>query len=111
MSADSQKTRIGTPGDTPALLRRLSVAERAVLDFTLDGQPCTAREGDTLFTALLAQGGRLRRNEPSGAPRAGFCGMGACQDCWVRLADGRRLRACTTPLQAGMAIVTEEVPR
>lgn len=96
----------GTP-----LLRRLAVADRAPLPFTVDGQPCTAREGDTLFTALLAQGGRLRRNEASGAPRAGFCGMGACQDCWVQLADGRRLRACTTPLQAGMAIVTGGVPR
>jgi predicted molibdopterin-dependent oxidoreductase YjgC len=108
MSADAQETRSGTSTSTskPALLRRLAVGQRAELPFTIDGQPCTAHEGDTLFTALLAQGGRLRRNEASGAPRAGFCGMGACQDCWVQLADGRRLRACTTALQAGMAILT-----
>jgi len=110
MSADSQKTRSGARTSTLPLLRRLAADQRAELPFTVDGQPCTARDGDTLFTALLAQGGRLRRNEPSGAPRAGFCGMGACQDCWVQLADGRRLRACTTPLVAGMAILTE-VPR
>lgn len=88
------------------LLRRLAVAERAAVPFTIDGQAGTALEGDTVFTALLSHGDRLRRNEASGAPRAGFCGMGACQDCWVQLADGRRLRACTTPLEAGMAIVS-----
>ena len=32
--------------------------------------------------------------------------MGACQDCWVRTADGVRLRACTTPVEADMQIVT-----
>ena len=28
--------------------------------------------------------------------------MGACQDCWVQLESGERLRACTTPLVPGM---------
>ena len=88
------------------LLRRLAISARPALPFTVDGQPGTAYEGDTVFTALLAHGGCLRRNDPSGAPRTGFCGIGACQDCWVQLADGRRLRACTTLLEAGMAIVT-----
>ena len=40
--------------------------------------------------------------------RAGFCLMAACQDCWVRLADGRRLRACSTPVEPGMAVIIEE---
>jgi predicted molibdopterin-dependent oxidoreductase YjgC len=30
--------------------------------------------------------------------------MGACQDCWVRLEDGRRVRACSTLLEEGQAI-------
>jgi predicted molibdopterin-dependent oxidoreductase YjgC len=33
--------------------------------------------------------------------------MGACQDCWVWLADGSRLRACTTLLAEGMQVCTE----
>jgi NADH dehydrogenase/NADH:ubiquinone oxidoreductase subunit G len=35
--------------------------------------------------------------------------MGACQDCWVTLGGeqaGRKLRACSTLLQAGMQICT-----
>jgi len=33
--------------------------------------------------------------------------MGACQDCWVQLADGERLRACATPVQPGMDLRTD----
>jgi predicted molibdopterin-dependent oxidoreductase YjgC len=36
--------------------------------------------------------------------------MGACQDCWVRLADGRRIRACTTLVSAGLAVATVAEP-
>ena len=45
----------------------------------------------------------LRRHEFSDEARAGFCLMGACQDCWVWLADGRRVRACTTRGRRGHA--------
>jgi predicted molibdopterin-dependent oxidoreductase YjgC len=106
MMPNSPNARPAGVATSSPLLRRLAGADRAALPFTVDGRSCSGLEGDTLFTAVLAHGGSLRRNEPSSAPRAGFCGMGACQDCWVQLADGRRLRACTTPLEAGMAIVT-----
>ncbi|GFZ91221.1 ferredoxin [Elstera cyanobacteriorum] len=89
------------------LLHRLTRTDTTPLPFTLDGIPREGRAGDTLLTAILTQAEALRRNEFSGAPRAGFCQMGACQDCWVELESGERLRACTTPLVAGMRIVTK----
>jgi len=61
-----------------------------------------------LLTALLLAGGHLRQSEFADGPRAGFCLMGACQDCWVTLADGRRFRACTTLAEDGMAL--EPIP-
>lgn len=92
---------------TRPLLVRLSDKQAAeVLPFTLDGAPCTGHAGDTVLTAVLAQGGTLRLSDFSGSPRAGFCLMGACQDCWMSLADGRRLRACSTPLEADMDLHT-----
>lgn len=92
---------------TRPLLVRLSDKQAAeVLPFTLDGAPCTGHAGDTVLTAVLAQGSALRLSEFSESPRAGFCFMGACQDCWMSLADGRRLRACSTPLEAGMDLHT-----
>ena len=95
-----------TTMDAP-LLRRLAETGRAEVPFVLDGVPRTALAGDTVLTAVLTHTGQLRRNEFSGAPRAGFCMMGACQDCWVRTGDGARLRACSTFVAAGMCLVTE----
>ena len=89
------------------LLRRLAETGRAEVDFVLDGVPRTALAGDTVLTAVLTHAAQLRRNEFSDAPRAGFCMMGACQDCWVQTADGDRLRACSTFVQPGMSLVTE----
>ena len=56
--------------------------------------------------ALLCSGRRVRDSEFGDGARAGFCLMGACQDCWVRDGAGRRVRACTTPAVDGMDIVT-----
>ena len=90
----------------PQLFR---VAEQARLPvaFMLDGRPATALEGDTVLTAILLTAGHLRRNEFSGQPRAGFCMMGACQDCWVQTVSGEKLRACSTFIREGMQLLTE----
>ncbi|MBV8624703.1 MAG: (2Fe-2S)-binding protein [Herbaspirillum sp.] len=87
-------------------LVRLAEHERATVAFTLDGRAVTALEGDTVLTAVLINAGSLRRNEFSGQPRAGFCMMGACQDCWIATADGERLRACSTFIRAGMHLLS-----
>ncbi|KAB0498107.1 (2Fe-2S)-binding protein [Pseudomonas moorei] len=90
-----------------ALLKRLAEGDRPALDFTLDGQPASGLLGDTVLTAVLTCSEHLRGSDFSAEPRAGFCLMGACQDCWVRLADGRRVRACSTLLEAGQQISRE----
>ncbi|MGN6581170.1 MAG: (2Fe-2S)-binding protein [Bordetella sp.] len=89
-----------------AQLCRLKERDRPAVAFELDGRPASALAGDTVLTAVLTQSRQLRINEFSGQPRAGFCMMGACQDCWVRLADGRSLRACQTMIEPGMRIRT-----
>lgn len=88
------------------LLHRVAESDRATVHFTLDGQPASALAGDTLLTAILTQCGQLRRNEFSGEARAGFCMMGACQDCWVLTSRGERLRACSTFIAPGMDLCT-----
>ncbi len=90
-----------------ALLRRLAERDRAVIPFTLDGRPASGLQGDTLLTAVLTAEDSLRGSDFSGEPRAGFCLMGACQDCWVKLGDGRRVRACSTMLEAGVCVSRE----
>lgn len=88
------------------LLHRIARQNEVPLHFVLDGKPCEGRRGDTLLSAILTVGEMLRPSDFIHEPRAGFCQMSACQDCWVRLADGKRVRACSTPLAEGMEIVT-----
>lgn len=75
-------------------------------DIVLDGRRIEVRAGDLLITAILLNQGALRRFEFGGGFRAGFCLMAACQDCWVTLGDGTRVRACDTTVQPGMEVTT-----
>jgi predicted molibdopterin-dependent oxidoreductase YjgC len=75
----------------------------------LDGAPADALEGDTLLTAILVREGHLRTSEFGDGLRAGFCLMGACQDCWVNVEGGGRVRACTTPITEGMRVTRRMV--
>lgn len=70
----------------------------------LDGADLPARIGESLITALLAAGEPTGRSEFDGGDRCGFCLMGACQDCTLWTEAGQRLRACMTPVQAGMRL-------
>jgi predicted molibdopterin-dependent oxidoreductase YjgC len=90
----------------PARFVRLGETGRPVLRLQIDGTPASALAGDTVLVALLMNGRRVRDSEFGDGTRAGFCMMGACQDCWVWTADGGRLRACTTTVADGMSIVT-----
>ena len=86
---------------------RLAETARPTLRLLIDGQPATALEGDSLLVALLTHGRRVRDSEFGDGARAGFCLMGACQDCWVWTESGERLRACTTVVREGLRVCTE----
>ena len=90
-----------------AQFQRLAERDRPRLRLFIDGRECEALAGDTVLTALLTNGRRVRTSEFGDGPRAGFCLMGACQDCWVSLDDGTRLRACTTFVIEGMRLTTQ----
>jgi D-hydroxyproline dehydrogenase subunit gamma len=86
---------------------RLAERGRSSITLSVDGEAVQALEGDTVLVALLQASGRLRTSEFGDGERAGFCLMGACQDCWVTTEGDGRLRACTTPAEDGMRIVTK----
>lgn len=87
--------------------RRLDETDRAPVRLTVDGSEITALEGDTLMVAMLSSGLALRSAEFGPERRAGFCLMGACQDCWVRDTQGNALRACSTVVENGQSISTQ----
>lgn len=67
-----------------------------------------AREQDTLATALLAAGVLMTsRSAKYRRPRGAYCLTGDCGTCLVRV-DGRpNVRACMTPVRAGMRVSSQ----
>ena len=69
----------------------------------IDGELCTATEGQTIFEAAHANG----RYIPSLCHMEGLSSPGSCRLCLVEVSGvGRLLPACTTPVKSGMSIIT-----
>lgn len=94
-------------GEAAGRLVRLAETDRPPLRFFLDGAERGALTGDTVLSAVLSVAPALRHSEFGPEARAGFCLMGACQDCWIWQEDGPRLRACSTPLIEGMRLLSD----
>jgi predicted molibdopterin-dependent oxidoreductase YjgC len=89
-------------------LVRLENKASATIEITVDGSPIVARVGETVLIALISEWGYIRNCEFSGERRAGFCLMGACQDCWLWHSTGEPVRACTRFVEAGMSLRTAD---
>lgn len=89
--------------------RRVDEQARPGVSIMVDGVAVSALAGDSLLVAVLTNGRTLRQSEFGDGDRAGFCMMGACQDCWMWTEDGGRVRACTTPVETGMRMRTTPV--
>jgi predicted molibdopterin-dependent oxidoreductase YjgC len=77
-----------------------------VIELTVDGRPLSAPEGQSLAAALLSAGRSTLRESPSGTPRGLYCGIGVCQECRVHVEGQGVVRACITPVTAGMRVTT-----
>ena len=74
---------------------------------TVDGDPVQAYPGETVATVLLAAGRQtFRHTDHLHARRGLFCGMGVCFDCLVTIDGQPNVRACMTPVYAGMMVET-----
>ncbi|WP_037434256.1 (2Fe-2S)-binding protein [Sinorhizobium fredii] len=94
-----------TDGEAPQF-DRLPIPNRRQIYCSIDGVEAAVCQGDTVLTAVLTMRRSLRPFEFADSQRAGFCLMGACQDCWVHLGSGQRVRACSTLVIDGMEIIT-----
>ncbi len=93
--------------DQRGRLVRVAPLRTSTVRISLDGNPIVAQDGESILAAVLRVERRIRRSEFGGGDRAGFCLMGACQDCWVWLGDGQRARACTTLVSDGIQIFAD----
>lgn len=78
--------------------------DRAI-SFTFDGKGYTAHPGDTIASALAAAGvGVFSRSFKYHRPRGLLCCAGHCPNCLVQVGAEPSVRACTRPVEVGMAV-------
>ena len=82
----------------------LPVEDRPAFEFTWQGQPMQAYEGETISAALFANEVRIfGHHSKDGAPQGIFCANGQCAQCLV-MADGLPVKACMVPVRPGMRV-------
>ncbi len=82
----------------------LPVDERPAFDFLWAGEPLRGREGETIASALFANGVRIfGHHHKDGAPQGIFCANGQCAQCSV-VADGLPVKSCMVPVRPGMRV-------
>ncbi|MFN3346566.1 MAG: FAD-dependent oxidoreductase [Candidatus Bipolaricaulaceae bacterium] len=82
----------------------LSVPHREPFAFFFGEAELLAYPGETIASALFANGIRVFGHHPKdGSPQGIFCANGQCAQCLV-LADGRPVKACMTLARPGMRV-------
>jgi sarcosine oxidase, subunit alpha len=77
--------------------------KRREIRLSFDGKPIVALEGDSIASALLANGVHVIRLTGEG-PRGFFCGAGHCYECRVIVDGVPGRRACLVPAREGMIV-------
>ena len=89
----------------------LGVTRPAPVSIFVNGKPVEAYEGESVLTTLLAADVLTMSRDSFGRLRTPFCNMGVCFDCMVEVEGApSRVRACSTPVRAGMRVVVPENP-
>ncbi|MCD1645579.1 MAG: (2Fe-2S)-binding protein [Aurantimonas coralicida] len=84
--------------------RRIDNTGEAVR-FTFEGEEVSARAGETLAAALIAEGvTTTRQSVVTGAPRGPFCMMGVCFECLVTIDGVPNRQACMIEARSGMNV-------
>ncbi len=74
----------------------LPIPQRAQVDFYWNGEKLTGFEGETIASALIANGVNIFNQHPKDhAPQGIFCANGQCAQCMV-LVDGKPEKSCMT---------------
>lgn len=75
------------------------------IPFHLDGDPLSARPGETIAAALIRLGRvPFRRHPIDQSPRAPFCMMGTCHECLVEVNGRPAQQACLRQVEPEMRI-------
>jgi predicted molibdopterin-dependent oxidoreductase YjgC len=80
-------------------------------EIEVDGKIISARSGQTIAEALLANGLRVFRMTRKQYPRGVYCGMGICYECRMIVNGIANVRTCMTLATPGCRIATQDDSR
>ena len=90
-------------------MRRIDRDDTQDVTIEFEGEPLTARAGDSVAAALLAGDHSAFRTTPvSGAERGPYCMMGSCFDCLVEIDGVANRQACMTQVREGMRVSRQQ---
>ncbi|ODN30209.1 (2Fe-2S)-binding protein [Fervidobacterium thailandense] len=81
-----------------------TVQPEDLVTFDFEGTKLQARKGDTIASALIANGIDIFGYTEHGNPRGFFCAIGKCSSCLVEVDGVPNVRACITPVREGMQV-------
>jgi len=82
----------------------LPIEPRETVAFYWQGKKLLAQRGETISSALFANGVRIFGHHPKdGAPQGIFCANGQCAQCLV-IADGKPVKSCMTLVEPDMRV-------
>jgi sarcosine oxidase, subunit alpha len=83
----------------------LSIPEPEIIEFYWQNEPLTARAGETISSALIANGIDIFGHHPKdGSPQGLFCANGQCAQCMV-LVEGIPIKSCMTKVAPGISVM------
>lgn len=83
--------------------------EKRAVWITVDGKTISAREGEPILSALLANGIKVSNISPKKRELRGyFCGIGRCTNCVMTVNGDPNVRTCITPVEDGMVVETQD---
>jgi len=73
-------------------------------EFTFEGRPITARDGQSVAAALIEAGERCLRIDEAGNPKGVVCAIGQCWECRCSIDGVADIRACMTAAKPNMVV-------
>ncbi|WP_421867000.1 (2Fe-2S)-binding protein [Motiliproteus sp.] len=90
---------------TVSNFKRLPANAAAEVCIWVEGQPVTAREGESVAAAVLAAGlGPTRTTPVSDSARSPYCMMGVCFECLMEIDGQANSQGCMTAVGEGMQV-------
>lgn len=91
------------------MFKQLPANQEETVNVFLNGQSIQVQKGNSVAAVALSQNlGYTRTTAVSGSKRAPFCMMGVCYDCLMVINGVSNQRACSTLVQEGMQIDTQQ---